>query len=185
MFTFWSQNNLSAIQNVPWEYRVEKTNNARKREFIVHLVLLLVPSPMDDFCRRPFADIVEEEDEDEEDAAVVLVVVACWPFPTWTTLDNNLSITLLSISPHSTCHCSPSSNDSKSDQLLNTGRLFSGMDRPEAVVMDKTLRVRNVAMTWIFSAKLAPVSFGATSIQTLCSLLMDCTVICRFLADEY
>lgn len=95
------------------------------------------------------------------------------------TLEKILSTMLLSSSPHSTFHCSPSWKLSISIQLPNTGLLSSGTARPAAVVIDRILRVRKVAIVFIFSARLSPVSVGSTVIHTRCSLFIDCTVIWR------
>lgn len=97
-----------------------------------------------------------------------------------TTLDNSRSTILLSKSPHSTSHRSPSWKFSKSAQPSNKRRRFRGTLRPDAVVIDRIFLVRKVAMTWILCARLAPVSLGAISIHTRCSSLIDCTVIWRF-----
>ncbi|CDH54895.1 predicted protein [Lichtheimia corymbifera JMRC:FSU:9682] len=97
-----------------------------------------------------------------------------------TTLDNNRSTILLSKSPHSTSHRSPSSKFFSSAHPSNKRRRFNGTLRPDAVVIDKIFLVRKVAITWILWARLAPVSLGAMSIHTRCSSLIDCTVICRF-----
>lgn len=104
---------------------------------------------------------------------------------TWTTFDKNRSMTPLSFSHHSTVHLSPFSKLSISTQLPNTGLLSNGTFLPDAVVIDTIFLVLNVAMIWIFSAKDSPVSEGNTSIHTLCSLLIDWTVICLVFSTHH